>query len=197
MYFNLFGVRVKISFMLIATVTLFSFFDREGLFLMALFSAFLHELGHIFATYFCGVEIKELSFSLIGIKMRLKKSLSLVPFSKKIMLLIAGPLVNVILAMIFLAFSLKVYALINLVTAIFNLLPAKTLDGGKILLDILNLKLAPNTAETVSDIVSLVVSALLFILGAIVLCVSGYNISLVATSIYLAITVIIRQKRLN
>ena len=197
MSFNFFGVRIKIGFLLIVMLALFSFYDRSGTLLLALLSALLHEMGHVLAAQLCGLGVKELEFMLFGIKMVLKKPLSLVLIKPKLFVLSAGAAVNIILFILFSFLSYKTAALINLATAIFNLLPAKTLDGGRILLEILNLKFDPSLSEKISDIVSLLFSALLFIMGAFVLCYSGYNLSLVITSIYLAITVIMRQKRLN
>ena len=197
MSFKFLGVRIKIGFLLIVMLTLFSFFDKSGLFLIAFLSALLHEMGHVLAAHFCSCGIKELHFMPFGIKMILKIPLSLVNFKPKLCILFAGCAVNIILGSILLVFSFKTAALINFATAIFNLLPAKTLDGGRILLEILNIKFDPSLSEKVSDFISIIFSILLFILGAFLLFYSGYNVSLIFTSIYLAITVIIRQKRLN
>ena len=197
MSFNLLGVRVKLSFFLLTLLALFSFLDKSNLIILAILSSFIHELGHIVAAHLLGCGVKQIDFTPCGIKMILAKPLSLVNTYKKIVVLSAGCAVNLILFTIFLAFNQKNIALINLSIAIFNLIPVTTLDGGRILRELLGLTFDDRTSDTISDGISLVFSAILFILGSVVLIYSGYNFSLILTSIYLAITVIMRQKKLN
>ncbi len=195
--FSFFGARVKISFLLIALLALFAFCDKSGVMLLAISSAFIHELGHIVAAELLGLGVKELYFAPFGIRMILKTPLSIVKRGRKIAVLSAGCAVNLILFALFWAFGQKTAALIHLITAAFNLLPAGTLDGGRILFEILSIKIQPDSAEKITDIVSLFSAAALLLLGGFVLFKSGYNFSLLLTSIYLAFTVIIRQKKLN
>ena len=195
--FNFFRVRVKISFLLIALLALFAFCDKSGIMLLAIFSAFIHELGHIAMAEVLGLGVKELYFAPFGIRMILKTPLSIVGRGKKVAVLSAGCLVNLALLALFWLSGQQTAALINLITAAFNILPAGTLDGGRILYEILSIKLDAQTAEKITDVVSLLSAAALFALGSFVLLYSGYNFSLLITSIYLAVAVIIRQKKLN
>ena len=195
--FSFFGARVKISFLLIALLALFAFYDKSGVMLLAISSAFIHELGHIVAAELIGLGVKELYFAPFGIRMILKTPLSIVKRGKKIAVLSAGCFVNLVLFALFWALNHKTAALIHLITAVFNILPAGTLDGGRILYEIISVKADVQTADKITDIVSLFSASVLFLLGSFVLLKSGYNFSLILTSIYLAITVIIRQKKLN
>lgn len=195
--FNFFGARVKISFLLIALLALFAFCDKSGLMLVAISSALIHELGHIVMAVLLGFGVKELYFAPFGIRMILKTPLSVAKSTKKIAVLLAGCFVNLVLFLIFWFLGYKTAAYIQLITATFNILPAGTLDGGRILHEILSMHLEADRAQTITDIISLLSAALLFLLGSFVLVKSGYNFSLILTSIYLAIMVIIRQKKLN
>lgn len=192
--FSFLGVRVKISFLLIVLLALFAFCDKSGLMLLAISSALIHELGHIVAAELLGLGVKELYFAPIGIRMILKTPLSIVNTSRKITVLSAGCAINLVLFAVFMLFSQKNAALIHFITAFFNLLPAGTLDGGRILYEILSIKHEAGKAQKIVDLVSLFSAAGLFLLGSFVLIYSGYNFSLLITSIYLAITVIMRQK---
>ncbi len=197
--FKLLGVRIEISFLLIAMLALFSYFDESGIFLAAFFSAILHESGHIIATILCKISIKELAFKPFGIRMKLKTSLELVGFKKKMIVLLGGCIVNFLCFFLFWKIGDKIsyYALIHLITAMFNLLPSGTLDGGRILNEILSLKIDTRKTEIFCDIVSIIFAFLLFVLGFFILVKTKYNISLIITAIYLFIMVIVRQKKLK
>lgn len=197
MSFSFFGVRVKISFLLIALLALFAYCDDSGVMLLAISSALIHEMGHIVMAELLGLGVKELYFAPFGIRMILKTPLSVAKSAKKIAVLAAGCAVNLTLFVLFWGLGHKNAALIHLITAAFNLLPAGTLDGGRILCEALSMRLEADRAQKITDIVSLFSAAALFLLGSFVLVYSGYNFSLLLTSIYLAITVIMRQKKLN
>ncbi len=199
MNFNILGVKIKISYLLISLLALFSLFDKTYLALSAFFAALIHESGHILSAALLGAGVKELAFMPFGIRMRLKIPLDMLHSGKKIIILSAGCVFNLFCFVLFSLLSSRITdtALIHLVTAIFNLLPSGTLDGGRILLEILSLKLSYRTAERILSVISLFSSAVLFLLGAAVLIKTGYNISLLITSVYLCFMVIIRQKKLK
>jgi len=197
--FKIMGVSIKISFLLIAMLTLFSLYDKTGIAYCSVISAAMHELGHLAAAALLKLKVRELSFMPFGIRMVLKRDLSLVKTGKKILLLSMGSLVNLI-TFVVLSFIYKqptLLALTSLVTGVFNLLPVSTLDGGRILTEVLLLKLPENKAHNISDFISLFISFLLFVLGAIAISVTGYNVSLIITAIYLVFLVILRQKKLK
>lgn len=197
--FKLLGVRIEISYLLIAMLALFSYFDESGIFLAAFFAALLHESGHLMATILCKIPIKELAFKVFGIRMKLKTSLELCPFKHKIIVLLGGCIVNFLCFFLFWAICEKIsdFALIHLITAFFNLLPSGTLDGGRILSEILSLKIDARKTEIFCDIVSIIFALLLFVLGFFILVKTKYNFSLLITAIYLFIMVIVRQKKLK
>ncbi|MBQ7799246.1 MAG: hypothetical protein IJ370_02015, partial [Oscillospiraceae bacterium] len=76
MSFSFFGVRVKISFLLIALLALFAYCDDSGVMLLAISSALIHEMGHIVMAELLGLGVKELYFAPFGIRMILKTPLS-------------------------------------------------------------------------------------------------------------------------
>lgn len=199
MRFKLFKVSVKISFLLIVMLTLFVFIDENKTAFFGFLAALLHELGHIFAAEFLGCEIRELAFMPFGIRMKLKKGLETLSKKKKIIVLFSGCAVNFLCCFLLFIINnrLTVIATLHLIIAVFNLLPVGTLDGGRILFEIVLIKFPFNRAQIICDFVSFLIAGFLFILGAIMLIKTGYNFSLVVTAIYLIFMLIIRQKKLN
>lgn len=176
-------------------LTFFSLYDKSGLFFLAFLTAIIHECGHIISAVILGLSIKSIYFLPYGIKMNLNIPLSLVSRMKKIILFASGSVTN-ILCFVFICFISKnenVAAGIHLATAFFNLLPIGTLDGGRILKEIIAFE-NDELGDKICDVLSLMLSIILFIVGTMVLLKTKYNISLIVTSLYLAFTVIIRQK---
>lgn len=193
------GVSINVSFLLVAMLTLFSLYDKTGIAYCSILSAAMHECGHLAAALLLRLKVRELCFMPFGIRLLLKQDLSLVKTGKKLLLLFAGSGINLLtFAILTLANKgMSLFALTSLVTGIFNLLPVSTLDGGRILNELLSLKLAENTAQNISDAVSLFISFALLVLGAVAVAITGYNVSLIITAIYLAVLVILRQKKLK
>ncbi len=105
-------------------------------------SVLLHELGHAVVSHHFGVRVLEIVMYPIGGVSRLEKQPK--P-QQELWIAIAGPLVNfVITGAIFLAHQPRVsilgqIAMGNLALALFNLLPAFPMDGGRILRSVLAL----------------------------------------------------------
>lgn len=135
-----------------------------------------------------------------GIKMRLKYPLESLKTSKRLIVLSAGCCVNFICfaVLYFMRGNLTATGAVHLLTGLFNILPAGTLDGGRILCTVLTgLGTTGYHAEKICNTVSFATAFLLLALGIYVFILSRYNISLVITALYLAITAFKRQKRLN
>lgn len=104
----------------------------------------LHELGHSMIALHYGVEIESIRLWIFGGV----SEFSELPeeWTNELAIAIAGPIVSVVLAVVFylvfnwvptgfdiIVFVLGYLALINIVLAVFNLLPAFPMDGGRIL----------------------------------------------------------------
>lgn len=106
-------------------------------------SVLAHELGHSFAAISQGIEVKSITLFIFGGLAALEKE-SETP-GESLLVAIAGPLVSVLLFGIFTLINLTVslptplsaivslLASINLVLALFNMIPGLPLDGGNVL----------------------------------------------------------------
>ena len=130
-----FKTSVSIKFSFLATVALLTLSETSASVFMSLMSCFLHETGHLLAMFLFGVDVKKIVLYGAGIK--IIRGYSLKEKKKEFIILISGCLMNIIMFLLFFFLkgdSFKTFAVINLVTAIFNILPIKSLDGGAILL---------------------------------------------------------------
>ena len=158
---NLFGIPFFINpswFFVLGLVTLelgydFARYPQLGgiiPWLLGLFGALLlfasvlaHELGHSFAAIAQGIQVKSITLFIFGGLATLEKE-SETPL-QSLLVAIAGPLVSVLLFIVFtiVGFSIplapsltalvSLLAYINLVLALFNMIPGLPLDGGNVL----------------------------------------------------------------
>lgn len=105
--------------------------DSEKAFLRAIIFCFLHEIGHIIAMIFFGVEINGIKFYSGGIKI-LTNDLELCSKTERFVIYSAGCAVNLLLILIMTLLSDYKSALLNFVLAVFNLMPIAHFDGGMI-----------------------------------------------------------------
>ncbi len=161
-----------------------------GLFL----SVLIHELGHALTARAYGVQTREITLWLLGGVAQLEQ----IPRARgaEAVIAIAGPIVSVLLSGLFGLlrgllpstategqFLLGYLSFINLSLALFNLLPALPLDGGRILRSLLALYqpylAATRTAVTISKIVA-------FGLGLLGLLVGNLFMLLIAFFVFMA-----------
>lgn len=124
---------------LIPVVIIFSyFFGFLEQLLIAYLAVFVHEAAHAVIAAFLGADIVKVYFLCYGTKVEL--NINIESRLQKAFVYAAGPLINLIIAMLFLFLgnSIKVgitnlIIISNLSLAIFNLLPISPLDGGEIL----------------------------------------------------------------
>jgi Zn-dependent protease len=193
---------------LTATVTIVALF----------FCVLLHEFGHSLVAQRLGLEIHSITLLPIGGVSNLE-SLPEKP-SDEVKITLAGPLVNVVLAPIFFGVGLLFGAVprmpadvftgmgsvgqfffylgyLNVVLAVFNLLPAFPLDGGRILRALLATRLGAVRATDISSIVGQIFAAAFFLIG---LLGGNFLLALVAVFIFFGATgeaQMVRQRELT
>lgn len=126
-------ISVKFSFF--ATLSLLTLYNTSSSICMSLIASLLHETGHLIAMVLFGVDVKKIIFYGAGIK--IVRGYSVSDKNNEKIILISGCLMNFIVFFLFVFLGedkFTAFAFMNLATALFNLLPVKTLDGGAILL---------------------------------------------------------------
>lgn len=163
MQFKIKNTEIKISFTFFALILLLIIFQKTEYLIISLASAVFHEAGHLAALMCFKIEILEFKISIFGanIKINVKKQIN---YFKDILISFSGPLVNLIISVFSYAFYniyfKKVFfdiSIVNLVLALFNLMPFNAFDGGKILQIILKQKFSDSTAEKAVTIISLLI----------------------------------------
>lgn len=140
-------------------------------FILSIFiTVFLHELGHALAAKNYGIKTKDITFLPIGGLARLER-LPEKPL-EELIVAFAGPLVNIVLALLtsfFITFPANPEALIaqlsngvnahnfflnfyivNIALAVFNLIPAFPMDGGRVLRALLSFKFERHIATRIA-----------------------------------------------
>lgn len=136
-------MRIEINLKIFIIIILFIFLHNLDTYLIFLIFIILHELAHLLFGLIIGGRPKTICLNPLGISLEFysyKKGKTL----SRIILLLAGPFVNLLFASIFMKFEILpefrekiIYT--NLALAIFNLIPILPLDGGKIMLEIIKI----------------------------------------------------------
>lgn len=122
-----------------------NYLDRSFLVPVAVLACMAHELGHFFVIRALHGDVKQIRLTAIGAEMVLSRPLG---YWQEGLSALAGPGVNLVLALIFCGFQDGLtFAGLNLTLAVFNLLPVGRLDGGRALRCTLALLAGPDLAE--------------------------------------------------
>jgi Zn-dependent protease/CBS domain-containing protein len=166
------------------------------------FCVLLHEFGHSLVAQRLGIEVQGITLLPIGGVSNLK-SLPERP-TDEVKITIAGPLVNVVLAFIFFGVALLLGAVpqvpsnlfmefgsvgqflfylgyLNVLLAVFNLLPAFPMDGGRVLRGLLATRLGAVRATDISSAVGKVFAVAFFFIG---LLTANFILTLIAIFIF-------------
>ena len=138
MKFRFLGTEIYVSFLFSAVITFVLVTDRSGLAVPTLFAAFIHESGHLLAMWASGSQPK--AIRLIPASVQIIRDM---PIKKgaDALISICGPAANLVVFLSllgnYLIFKNEIsfrFAVLNMIIAIFNLLPIYGLDGGDLLI---------------------------------------------------------------
>ncbi len=161
------------------------------------FSVVVHELGHAVTGRFYNVETERITLWLLGGMAHFKE----MPKQRgaEAVVAIAGPITSIALGMIFfglasvvpiadlpgLYFVLLYTAYMNIVLAVFNMVPALPLDGGRVLRSLLHLKMSRLRATQIAAGIS---KSLAIGLGLFGLLIFDLFLILIAFFVYMAVS---------
>lgn len=201
--FSKVNIEFEIVFLIVFLVFIFSNTIRKILFSFYMCYLFIifHELAHLTIALLFGKEIENFKFSLSGVCIELKKKRFDLKGNKRlkkenieeIILYLAGPISNIILAYIF--NNNKMICEINIAFAIINLLPIFPLDGYNILDNLLELfSMRLKKREVILEILSNILIFILFFVGIVQL-LFLFNPSIIMFSFYVFLIQFNNKKR--
>lgn len=167
------GVRLKINPLMLIVMLLCMLYGVTDLVITSFAVVILHELAHTLTARVLGVKVKHIELMPFGGVAQMDEALEKKP-AREIVIAFAGPAFNLLLYFLLVAIS-KYYPLIGtlgnlvmrvtLTIALFNLLPALPLDGGRVLRALLSIPFGRTRATNIACIVSYIIAALLVSVG--------------------------------
>lgn len=126
------GVRCRVSLLFPALLTGLLLAQADSLAVSCVLASAMHEGGHLLAMLALGCPPRVCTLGAFGMRIEMDAA-RLVGYHRNILISLAGPLVNLLAAPILWMCGCKQAAVVHLILAVFNLLPAAALDGGQML----------------------------------------------------------------
>ena len=210
-------MQIKVNLKVFLFLTIFIITKQIKIYAILMLFALIHELGHVIMGIILGFKIESISIIPTGFTVKFKadcenynvkiKEGNLLSV-KKILIAIAGPLVNVIITLIAMCYykitqnlyilnipvDLVIYS--NILIFIFNSMPIYPLDGGRILKETVHIFKGIYQSYIVTNKVSNIMVIILTILSSILILMYK-NIAILLMIIYLWILVINENKKFS
>lgn len=197
MKFKIFTTEIYISFLFAAVIAFMLATDRTGLIIPIFLAVTVHELGHLCAMWLNGCAPKKIN--LVPATVQIVRSFSS-KSSAEYIILLCGPSANLVL---FLAFYINylcygnedilILGLLNLIIALFNLLPVRGLDGGSLLMLFISKYKGRDYADRVLRIITGAIAFIILLFALTLIFIGKINISLFIIAVYLFICSIIKN----
>lgn len=201
MKFNFFKTEINISFVVIAILSFVILLNFNGNLFWCFIAIVIHETGHLVFMYCFNSPPKAIYIKLFGIRIIDSKRIFQIS-SHNLLIVFGGIIFNFMASAIgylFFYFTKSdVFLLLcatNFCTALFNLLPVISLDGGQALYIILNNFFSEKITNAIINIITIILIFPTAILGFLVLFYSKYNFSLLLICIYLIVTLVLGKSK--
>lgn len=203
-------MQIKVDLKIFIAILIFLLTEQLNIYIVFMLFAIIHELGHVLTGIILGFKPKNIEVLPIGISacfyMQCDEYNKKINYAnrfvlKKVIISCAGPITNFIIAIIFYFFDFSIFNIsrefiiyTNLIIGIFNLIPIYPLDGGRIIKNILHIKIGLKESYKYTKIIanlSIIILTIFSSMGILYL----KNISIVLILIYLWGIVIIQNKK--
>ncbi len=138
-----------------------------------------HELAHIMLASIFGYELRRINIRIAGMNAVFREKFSGI---KGIAIYLAGPISNIILAIVFR--KIKIVFEINMALALINILPIRPLDGYNILKLILEMFIDKEKVKNIMNFIKKIVEIVLIFLSIFMWC-KYHNFSLFLLLVYI------------
>ena len=177
---------VQIAPTLLILVLLMLAGDRDGVLLLTLAAAGVHECGHLLAARLLRIRFRGMRLDFLGA--RLDIAGQMLSFGEEWLLAAAGPIISLLAALLGALFwsaspAAQIFSCASLVLGLVNLLPIRSFDGGRMLECSLSAVLGPHHTRIVMRGTSLVFLFLLWLLAVYFLLRAGDGLSLFCFSL--------------
>ena len=175
-------MKIRIGFF--SVMLFFSLLLSHSYFaIAALLAIFIHELGHIAISHILKIKFSECTIGIFGASLtpvHLRYS-----YHDEIFLSMGGPLFNLLSVIAVIPFTVALksefllyFTLSSVTLALFNIMPIRDLDGGRIVHSLLCIYANERTADALISISSFATIFILWLISVYFLLVGGSNFSL-------------------
>lgn len=203
-------MQIKVDLKIFIAILIFLLTEQLNIYIVFMLFAIIHELGHVLTGIILGFKPKNIEVLPIGISacfyMQCDDYNKKINYAnrfvlKKVIISCAGPITNFIISIIFYFFDFSIFNIsrefiiyTNLIIGIFNLIPIYPLDGGRIIKNILHIKIGLKKSYKYTKIIANLSIIILTIFSSMAILYLK-NISIVLILIYLWGIVIIQNKK--
>jgi zinc metalloprotease MJ0392 len=169
-------MEFKIDIKIFLVGLIFFIVNQFYMYILFMIFVIIHECFHLLAGIVLGYKVKSLKIMPLGVSVGFKEKeeeyntkirKSNMNNVKKIIILLMGPISNIVIAGMFLVLNKPEPVYINIVIAIFNLLPIYPLDGGQILNRILRIFHSNFESYKISNSINNIMMSILTALASI------------------------------
>lgn len=169
-------MKIKIDFKVFLLIFCYLITNKIRVFSVILFFILIHELAHILSGIILGLKPKKINFTLAGFSIEFEEKIvknyiskSKTRLKNKIIIDLSGPIVNLILSIIFILLRNPDFTYANLLIFLVNIMPILPLDGGRVLKNILLYKYTFRTVNSVIVEISRINLIILTLIGSIII----------------------------
>ena len=185
------NVVFSVGIPFLASAAFFLAGDMRKNYILALLFSALHETGHILALLFFGRKPKEITLGIMGIRIEMNNAM--LSYRQECIVALAGPAVNLVLAVIFAFTDMSGLPFaVNAGLFIVNILPVKTLDGGRFINNLILSRSDAEKAVKIMNSLEIATAVMLVIVLILSLLTDCANTSFVFFSATLVIIIVLQ-----